>query len=133
MSNPQLSEMQVHSLEVQSLRTRLKELEMALTQAEEQVRSWPETARQCVIYQCPGKFCWSTAGSEGWWGSESGPGPAAKGRGQGGGGGAADSADGGAEEESAAGGDSETSGPAEQLPDQHEAGESLLLVGLLLH
>lgn len=37
--NPQLSEMQVQSLEVQSLKTRLKELEMALTQAEEQVRS----------------------------------------------------------------------------------------------
>uniref|UniRef100_H2SR77 Ninein-like n=1 Tax=Takifugu rubripes TaxID=31033 RepID=H2SR77_TAKRU len=35
----QLSEMQVQSLEVQSLKTRLKELEMALTQAEEQVRS----------------------------------------------------------------------------------------------
>lgn len=31
--------MEVHSLEVQSLKTRLKELEMALTQAEEQVRS----------------------------------------------------------------------------------------------
>lgn len=39
VSNPQLSQMQVQSLEVQSLKTRLKELEMALTQAEEQVRS----------------------------------------------------------------------------------------------
>lgn len=38
MSNPQLSEVQVHSLEVQSLKTRLKELELELTQAEEQVR-----------------------------------------------------------------------------------------------
>lgn len=37
-----MSELQVQSVEVQSLKTRLKELETALTQAEEQVRSEPE-------------------------------------------------------------------------------------------
>lgn len=37
-----MSELQVQSVEVQSLKTRLKELETALTQAEEQVRSAPE-------------------------------------------------------------------------------------------
>lgn len=44
MSVVQLSELQVQRLEVQSLKTRLKELEMELTQAEEQVRSRAEAA-----------------------------------------------------------------------------------------
>lgn len=106
--------MQVQSLEVQSLKTRLKELEMALTQAEEQVRSWPGTA--CHETSMSNYIVLSPA-------AESGPGATAKGRRRRKNGGAANSSDGGAEEDSAAGGDSEASCPAEQLPDKHEAGK----------